>query len=278
MYLGVDVGSVSTDAVLIDDECNIVGYSIVKSGFDHKAAAAASMQNVCTDTKIPRSEISVIVGTGYGRKNVPDADTTVTEISCHAMGVHVLFPSAGMVIDIGGQDCKAVHISDDGFVETFVMNDKCAAGTGRFLEIMALAMGVDVCDLGQLSLKAEKVQSISSICTVFAESEVISKIAEGCAREEIVAGIHRAIGERIMGMVASIGIKSPVALSGGVVKNAGVVDVISRHLDQKCCIPAEPQIIGALGAAVYAKNYEKPKHEKLHSDAEGKKVDSGKTS
>jgi predicted CoA-substrate-specific enzyme activase len=257
LYLGIDVGSVSTDAVLIDDSCHVLGYSIVSSGFDHRAAVSGAVDGIYRKTCRERNDIKMIVGTGYGRRNVPGAYKTVTEISCHAMGIHLIFPFVRTVIDIGGQDSKVIHISEDGFAESFVMNDKCAAGTGRFLEVMAHAMGIGVYELGALSLKAKKPQPISSICTVFAESEVISKIAEGCPVEEIVAGIHRAIGERIMGMVASMGVRRPVSLSGGVAKNAGVIKAIAGYLGDDLFIPEEPQIVGALGAALYARNYDR---------------------
>ncbi|MCC5466508.1 acyl-CoA dehydratase activase [Pelosinus baikalensis] len=255
MFLGIDIGSVSTDAVLIDDDCNIKGYSIVKSGFDYKEAANRAIEEGCRIAGITEKDITKIVGTGYGRKSVPSSCRSVTEISCHAMGIHQIFPEVRTIIDIGGQDSKVIRVFEDGFVETFVMNDKCAAGTGRFLEVMAQAMGIEVYRLGELSLTAKKVQAISSICTVFAESEVISRIAQGCPKEEIIAGIHKAIGERLMSMVNSVGLKGPVALTGGVAKNQGLIQAISRHLEDNFYIPQEPQIVGALGAAIYAKNH-----------------------
>lgn len=253
MYIGIDVGSVSTDAVLIDESGSILAYSVEKSGFDHKSAIQRVMDDICKKAGIIPEDIKRIVGTGYGRRNVIGSSKTVTEISCHAMGIHSLFPMVRTVIDIGGQDSKVIRVTEDGFVENFIMNDKCAAGTGRFLEVMANAMEIGVQDLGELSLKARKVQTISSICTVFAESEVISRIAEGNPKEDIIAGIHKAIGERLIGMVASIGIKRPVALTGGVAKNSGVAKVILTYIGSELYIPEEPQITGALGAAIYAK-------------------------
>jgi predicted CoA-substrate-specific enzyme activase len=255
LYLGIDVGSVSTDAVLIDDRNQIIGYSIVRSGFDHKEAIEKAIQDICVKHDIDRAQITRIVGTGYGRRNIPGAMKTVTEISCHAMGTHYFFPNVRTVIDIGGQDSKGIRVTSNGFVQVFIMNDKCAAGTGRFLEVMANTMNIDIDKLGELSLKAEKEISISSICTVFAESEVISRVAEGCPKEEIIAGLHKAIGERIIGIVSSIGITGPVALTGGVAKNQGVVKAISKRLESPPLIPEEPQIVGALGAALFAKNY-----------------------
>ncbi|MDR0286547.1 MAG: acyl-CoA dehydratase activase [Clostridiales bacterium] len=252
MYLGIDVGSVSTDAVLLNDQKEIIAFSIVKSGFDHKAAIDEVIINICAKAQIERTQIKSIVSTGYGRRNVSDADKVVTEISCHAMGIHFLSPVIRMVIDIGGQDSKVIRVSESGYAETFYMNDKCAAGTGRFLEVMAHAMGIDINDLGSIALTAKKVEPISSICTVFAESEVISKIAEGKPKENIIAGIHKAIGERLMGMVAAIGVKKPVALTGGVAKNQCIVNVLSKSLGENIYCPGEPQLVGALGAAIFA--------------------------
>lgn len=198
---------------------------------------------------------SLSVSTGYGRRNVIGADKTVTEISCHAMGMHFLKADIRTLIDIGGQDSKVVRISENGYAETFYMNDKCAAGTGRFLEVMAHAMGIDINDLGPVALTAQKIEPISSICTVFAESEVISKIAEGKPKENIIAGLHQAIGERLMGMIGAIGVKKPVALTGGVAKNQCIVKVLSKILGEDIFVPKEPQIVGSLGTAIFAINH-----------------------
>ena len=255
MYLGVDIGSVTTDAVLLNDEKKMVAFSIVKSGFDHRAAVDKAVNDICSKAQIDKEQIKSIVSTGYGRRNVAEADRVVTEISCHAMGIHFLAPDIRTVIDIGGQDSKVIRVSEDGYAETFYMNDKCAAGTGRFLEVMAQAMEIDINDLGAIALTAKKAEPISSICTVFAESEVISKIAEGKSKESIIAGLHQAIGERLMGMVAAIGVKKPVALTGGVAKNQGINKVLSKHLGEDIYRSEEPQIVGALGAAVFAMDH-----------------------
>jgi predicted CoA-substrate-specific enzyme activase len=256
MYLGIDVGSVSTDAVLINKDKEVMGYSIVRSGFDHKSAIQTAINEVMGKAKIQRQEIKKIVGTGYGRRNIADVDKTVTEISCHALGIHHFFPHVRMVIDIGGQDSKGIRVTRDGFVEAFIMNDKCAAGTGRFLEVMASTMNVAIDKLGELSLMAEKETTISSICTVFAESEVISRISEGVSMQSIIAGLHKAIGERIVGIVSSIGIVEPIALTGGVAKNIGVIHALGKNLKSELLIPEEPQIIGALGAALFARMHD----------------------
>jgi len=241
--------------VLLNNRKEIIAFSVVKSGFDHKAAIDEVSSNICEKAQIERTQIKSSVSTGYGRRNVTKADKVITEISCHAMGIHFLSPDIRMVIDIGGQDSKVIRVSESGYAETFYMNDKCAAGTGRFLEVMAHAIGIDINDLGSIALTAKKVEPISSICTVFAESEVISKIAEGKPKENIIAGIHKAIGERLMGMVASIGVKKPVALTGGVAKNKCIVSVLSKSLGESVYCPDEPQIVGALGAAIFAMDY-----------------------
>lgn len=251
MFLGVDVGSISTDAVLVDSLGKILSHDIVKSGFDHKRAIDKVVESVCEKAGICYKDIKKIVGTGYGRRNVPGICKSVTEISCHAMGIHAIYPEVKTLIDIGGQDSKAIRVSADGFVETFVMNDKCAAGTGRFLEVMANAMEVNIDKLGEYSLKASGTVKISSICTVFAESEVISRISEGEPEENIIAGVHNAIADRIIAMVHLIGVKQNLALSGGVAKNNGVKMALEKKIG-KVWVPEEPQIIGALGAALYA--------------------------
>ncbi len=271
MYLGIDVGSVSTDAVLLNDQKEIVTFSIVKSGFDHKTAIGEVIYEICIKAQIEKEQIKSIASTGYGRRNVIEAAKTVTEISCHAMGIHFLAPNIRTVIDIGGQDSKVIRVSENGYAETFYMNDKCAAGTGRFLEVMAHTMGIDINDLGSVALTAQKTEPISSICTVFAESEVISKIAEGKPKENIIAGLHQAIGERLMGMVAAIGVKKPVALTGGVAKNQGIKRALSKYLGEDIYKPEEPQIVGALGAAVFAmKHYKKEVFDDSNLDSENK--------
>lgn len=252
-YLGIDIGSVSTDAVLVNEKKEIMSSVVVPSGFDHRKAIGTAVNDLCHRAGIDKAEIKNTVSTGYGRRNVDFADKTVTEISCHAMGVYTANPSIRFVIDIGGQDMKVIKVGEKGLVGNFVMNDKCAAGTGRFLDVMAHALGIPVNELGQLSKKARKSRQISSTCTVFAESEVISLIAEGIPPEEIIAGIHESVAERVVSMAASLGIESGIAMTGGVAMNSGVVSAVEKRLGQ-IYIPAKPQIAGAYGASVYAVN------------------------
>jgi predicted CoA-substrate-specific enzyme activase len=194
------------------------------------------------------------VATGYGRVAVEFADTQVTEISCYARGIHHLYPEVMTVIDIGGQDSKVVAVGPGGKPLDFAMNDKCAAGTGRFLEVIARAMELDLEDMGPNALRARRAADISSTCTVFAESEVVTLVAEGVPREEIVAGICRSIARRVGGMARRVGVEPPVAFAGGVAKNVGVVRALEEVLGETLIVPEEPQIVGALGAALVARD------------------------
>jgi predicted CoA-substrate-specific enzyme activase len=194
-----------------------------------------------------------IVATGYGRISVPFANKKVTEISCHGLGAYKLFPDTGTVVDIGGQDSKVIQVGPGGKVLDFTMNDKCAAGTGRFIEVMAAKLRVPLDEMGSLSMRARGEVRISSVCTVFAESEVISLVAQNHPKEEIIRGIHRAIVNRVWSMVKTLGVKREVTMSGGVAKNQGVVAFLEEKLGYPIHVHKEPQIIGALGAALHAK-------------------------
>ncbi|MBN3038952.1 MAG: 2-hydroxyglutaryl-CoA dehydratase, partial [Candidatus Omnitrophica bacterium] len=187
------------------------------------------------------------------------ADREITEITCHAVGAHSLFPKTKTIIDIGGQDTKVISLDEKGKVMDFIMNDKCAAGTGRFLEVMAHALETKIEELGELSLQSRNVLRISSMCTVFTESEVVSKIAEGAVREDIAAGIHKAIVDRILTMARKVGINEEITLTGGVSKNIGVVETIKSRVQKELNVPQDPQLTGALGAAILAQNYIKQK-------------------
>ncbi len=248
---GVDVGSLSSEAVLLKDG-KILSYSIINTGADARKAAEQVYRIALEKAGLQSSDVDAVVATGYGRLVVPFATKQVTEISCHARGAFFLFPEVRTVIDIGGQDSKVIRIDSRGNVVDFVMNDKCAAGTGRFLEVIARALELSVTELGEESKKATRVAEISSMCTVFAESEVVSLIAQGVPRPEIVRGLHQAIAERTAGLVQRLGIVPEVAMTGGVAKNSGVVTALSQKLGVKVLVPQEPQIVGALGAALLA--------------------------
>ena len=249
---GIDVGSVSAKAVIMDEDSRVVSYSILPTGAGSKRAAEAVMREALTKASLQPQDISFIVATGYGRLMVPSADIEITEITCHARGAYWLFPEVRTVIDIGGQDSKVISLDDRGLVRAFTMNDKCAAGTGRFLEVMANALEVGLEEMGGLSLKSCHDLRVSSMCTVFAESEVVSLIAAGHDQADILAAIHHAIARRILGMVGLQGLKEKVVMSGGVAKNLGVARALEKELETNLLIPTEPQIVGALGAAIMA--------------------------
>jgi len=251
--VGLDIGSLSTKAIVLNGKNNILSYIIKLTSGDSKKAAEEVFDEALKKARVSKEDINYTVATGYGRDNVSFAEKTVTEITCHALGAYFIFPETRTVIDIGGQDSKVIKLSDEGKVSDFAMNDKCAAGTGRFLEVMAQAMGVKLIDLGKFSSQSKKLIPISSMCTVFAESEVVSLVAEGCPKPDIIRGIHEAIAERILTLLKRIAIGEHVVMTGGVAKNEGVVHALESKLKLKINISAEPQIIGALGAALIAK-------------------------
>ena len=247
------MGSLSTDVVIIDQDANIIGSAIVPTGAGSTKAAEAAMDAALAAAGIKAGDLLFTVGTGYGRTAVPFSQKTVTEISCHAKGASRLFPDCRTVIDIGGQDSKVIRIGPEGKVLDFAMNDKCAAGTGRFLEVMAAKLEVGLDALGDLSLSAEGEVSISSVCTVFAESEIVSLVAKNHPIEEIVKGLHRSVVGRVMGMARAVGVEGPVTMTGGVAKNKGVTALFEESLGEKLSVAEEPQIVGALGAALIAR-------------------------
>jgi len=250
--VGVDIGSLTAKSVVVDAESRIKSYIVIQGKIVDEAAAVASLEQALEKAHLSRQDVDFLVTTGYGRNMVSFGDKTITEISCHARGARYLSEGVRTVIDIGGQDSKVIVLDGGGSVVNFAMNDKCAAGTGRFLEVMAGALDVPLEEMGGLSLKSTNPAQISSICTVFAESEVISMKARGRSKLDIISGIHEAIGRRMHSMINQAGMKPPVVMSGGVAKNVGVVRVLERLLETKIIVPPEPQIVGALGAALFA--------------------------
>ena len=251
LVAGIDIGSITTEALLFDNEKGIVGYTIMQTGANSKKTAEMALEKVLAYPGKSTSDISYIISTGCGRKRAAFAKESVTEITCIAKGVNFLFPEARTIIDIGGQDTKVIRVDEKGRVIEFEMNDKCAAGTGRFIEVMAKALNVELDAIGEISLQHKKELTISSICTVFAESEVISLVSEGEELEDILYGIHKAIADRTMGLINRLGGVAPeVIMAGGVAKNIGVVKALEKVLGSPIKIHVEPQIIGALGAAI----------------------------
>ena len=254
-FAGVDIGSTMTKVVVIGagKESSLIG----PTGPEHRKLANRVMEEAVARAGIKFDDVTYVVATGYGRINVPFADRQVTEITCHAKGLFHLLPSARTVVDIGGQDSKGIRI-ENGKVVDFVMNDKCAAGTGRFLEIIADALGVPLEKLGELSLTAENPAAIGNMCTVFAEQEVISQLANGESVPNLVAGIHQAIAARIFALVSKLKIKPEVAITGGGAKNIGLVKALEAKFGCNVLVPREPLLTGALGAALIGQEmYEK---------------------
>lgn len=249
---GIDVGSLCSKAVIMGHDRKIVSYAIIRSGSLYKEAAKTVIAEAARQANISLDDLTYIISTGYGRAIVPFTNGEVTEISCHGKGIRAVFPETEMVIDIGGQDSKVIYLNQNGHLSNFVMNDKCAAGTGRFLEVMAAALEVSLDEMGKISLQSTQEIEISSMCTVFAESEVISFFAGGYEKADIAAGIHQSIARRVMGLIGQLGIRSKIAMSGGVAKSIGVVKALEKRLGVKLLVPEEPQIIGALGAALIA--------------------------
>jgi len=248
---GCDVGSLTGKTVIMKDG-EIISFSIVPTTPKPQRTAENAMNETLKKVGLKLDHIEYIVSTGYGREKISFANTNVTEITCHGRGAYWLVPTVRTVIDIGGQDCKVILLDDKGDVRDFRMNDKCAAGTGRFLEVMAKALGLELDELGSVSLNSKSSAVITSQCSVFAESEVVTLIAEGTELPDIVAGIHRSIAGRLISMVKSINARKDLMVTGGVAKNAGVVKFLEDEFGKIEKIPVDPQIVGALGAALIA--------------------------
>ena len=253
---GCDAGSTYTKCVILDENGKIAADVTLRSRINAVLSAREALDQAVA--KVPElkgaDDLAYLVGTGYGRNKVPFADENISEISCHAMGVHVADPSVKAIIDIGGQDVKGISVDQDGTVLNFAMNDKCAAGTGRFYEAMARAFEMELPEFSRLSLKAKNVIPITAQCTVFAESEVISLVGEGKAMEEIAAGIQLSVAKRCFVMAKKAGAVDHITLTGGCAKNDGLKAAIEKVLRLKVVeLPIDPQLMGALGAAEFAR-------------------------
>ena len=251
-FAGIDLGSTMTKIVIIDDDERILACVIHHTGAEHRHLANRVMEEGLEKASLAIDDISFVMATGYGRINVPFADRQVTELSCHARGIASIFPDVRLAIDIGGQDAKGLKIRDGKLLD-FVMSDKCAAGTGRFLEVIAAALGLEVEDLGDISLRSRQKVSVSSICTVFAQQEVVNHLSAGVPLEDVVAGLHDAIASRTARMVGRLKVEPDVVFTGGVAKNVGVVRALEENLGCPVLVPEEPLISGALGAALLGK-------------------------
>ena len=250
-YLGVDIGSLTVKVVLIDDQQKIIGFKNSKAGYSGRAIALSLQDRLLADSGLSQQDIQTTFATGYGRITFP-ADRELSEITCQAKGISHLFPNVRTVIDIGGQDSKVIKLFANGKVADFTMNDKCAAGTGRFLEVMASALEVGWQEIGELVSLSQNPTKISSFCTVFAESEIISQVSAGEAKSNILAGVCDSVAVRVASMTRRTGLEPDIAFTGGVAQNAGVIDALSKQLDYPLFIPQEPVITAALGAALLA--------------------------
>lgn len=252
MIAGIDIGSVTAKTVIMDERQKILSYSIVEEGIVNETSAKLSLAKALDLAALRREEIRFIVTTGYGRKLVGFGDKSVTEITCHATGAHFLLPEVRTIIDIGGQDSKAISLRGDGNILSFKMNDKCAAGTGRFLEVMSRALNLSLREMGELAKKSTNPCHVSSVCTVFAESEIISLSAQNFHKEDIIAGLYESIARRTSSLLNGISVRPKVMMTGGVAKNTQLVMVLERAIGTEIITPEEPQIVGALGAALIA--------------------------
>ena len=256
-FAGVDIGSTMTKVVLIDTTDSILSAIKGPTGPEHRQLANEVMKRALEQANLRLDDISYIIATGYGRLNVPFADAQITELSCHARGVSSIFLNVRTAIDIGGQDAKCLKINNGKLID-FVMNDKCAAGTGRFLEVTAATLGIRLEDMGDISLKSTKKVQLSNLCTIFAQQEVVALLSRGEKVEDIIAGLHLALASRVAALARRLKIQPDVVLTGGVAKNIGMVKAMKESLGCELLVPEEPLLTGALGAAILAKeNYMK---------------------
>ena len=254
---GVDVGSTQTKAVLLLDDNGaggrkIVARALIDTGANVVKAAQSAFDRCCAEAGIPGSDVGFVVGTGYGRYKITFGNTQMTEISCHARGAHFLCPGTRTVIDMGGQDSKAISVGASGEVLDFVMNDKCAAGTGRFLANAAEVMGIGLDEIGPLSLRATRPVKIATVCTVFVESDILSYLAQGKRAEDIMGGVHLAIAKRTLSLARRLTIEPEITMTGGVARNIGMVQALETVLGQRVQVSADAHFMGALGAAIFA--------------------------
>jgi (R)-2-hydroxyacyl-CoA dehydratese activating ATPase len=249
---GIDVGSTQTKGIILDEKRNIVARALTMTGANVTRAGDNCFKEALKVAEIPPEQVAYVVGTGYGRYKVTFGDAQITEISCHARGACNLFPNTRTVIDMGGQDAKGIRVGPDGDVKDFVMNDKCAAGTGRFLGSAAEALLLNLDDIGPLSLKAKNPVRLTTVCTVFVESDIMSYLAQNKKVEDILGGVHSAIAARTISLIRRVGIEPEVTFTGGVSRNIGMVRALEEKLGMKINVSPDSHYVGALGAAIFA--------------------------
>jgi predicted CoA-substrate-specific enzyme activase len=258
---GVDVGSTQTKAIVLNENGEIVARGIVNTGANVVKAAERAFQTARQSARLEEWEVAYVVGTGYGRYKVTFGDTQITEISCHARGAVALFPGTRTILDIGGQDTKGIRINEKGEVVDFCMNDKCAAGTGRFLAAAADVMGISLDELGEVALGASNPLRITNVCTVFVETEIMNHLSKGKKAEDILAGVHQSIAARSVSLLRRTGLEPEITFTGGVSRNRGMVSALEEKLGGHINVNKDSQFIGALGAALFALDRAKTKHE-----------------
>ncbi|WP_182378225.1 acyl-CoA dehydratase activase [Nocardioides sp. WS12] len=256
-YLGADLGSTTAKAVVIDGEGAIVSSSTIAMGAVSRAGMQKAVDEALASAGITTADLSGTISTGYGRRLVPGAQRSFTEITCHARGTAAMVPGVRLVIDIGGQDSKAITVDDDGLVQEFAMNDRCASGTGRFYEVLAQSIDVPLEEVGALALTGSNDLEVSTMCATFAETEIVSLLAQDAPIADIASSVHRAIAARTLALVAQVGRHTPVVLTGGVAQNPAAVAFLARALNTEVLVPAHPQITGAYGAALLARDADK---------------------
>lgn len=249
---GVDVGSTQTKAVVMEESAGIAARALVDTGANVMKAAETAFHLACRDAQIEPHDVGFVVGTGYGRYKITFGNAQMTEISCHARGASYIFPSTRTVIDMGGQDAKAISIGPDGQVVDFVMNDKCAAGTGRFLANAADVMGISLDEVGPLSLEGTRPVKLTTVCTVFVESDILSYLSMGKKPSDILRGVHLAIAKRTISLARRVSIEPEVTMTGGVARNLGMVKALEEVLDTKLQVSPDAHFMGAIGAALFA--------------------------
>ncbi|MBI4464931.1 MAG: 2-hydroxyglutaryl-CoA dehydratase [Acidobacteria bacterium] len=269
---GVDVGSTQTKAIVLSEDRRIVGRALINTGAYVSQAAERAFQKAVADAGISLEQMAYVVGTGYGRYKVTFGDAQITEISCHARGAKFLFPNTKTVIDMGGQDAKGIRVGEDGDVKDFVMNDKCAAGTGRFLSNSAEALGISLDEIGPISLQAKKSVRLSTVCAVFVESDIMSYLAEGKTMPDILGGVHSAIAARVVSLIRRVGIEPDVTFTGGVSRNIGMVRALEEKLQLPVNVCEDSHFIGAIGAALFALERAQAKAEGRTSKERGASV------
>lgn len=250
--MGIDFGSTTAKVVILDSDGDIVGSAISQKGAVSDEGVRVALAEALQQAGIEQTAVGKVVSTGYGRRMLDIADRTITEITCHARGAVQLVPEARVVIDIGGQDSKVIAIDANGLVARFAMNDRCAAGTGKFLEVLARAVNIELENMGGVALEATETVGITSMCATFAETEVISLLAEGVSKPVVLAAVHQSIANRTVGLVARVGKRDPVVMTGGVAQNVAAVHYLQKALETELIIPPGAQIAGALGAALFA--------------------------